>query len=184
LKQHLRKPRENNSHRYNWIQKLSSTGKLPEIFPLAVNLTKEEAEELEVELIANLPKLGYRLVNIAKGGELGMVGHVMSPESRHKMRIAKLGRFGVGGMTGKQHTKETCEKLRDAHTGKVRPECEKIKIRKGMLGRKLPKETHDLINSKNRGRKRTPEQIARIVSGQVRAREESQCFVMLAEMWR
>lgn len=184
LKQHLRKPIESNSHKYNWFQKLRREGKLPEIFPLAVGLTKEEAVELEIHLISELPKIGYSLINVSAGGESGMLGRKISEEARRKMSLAKQGRRMMGGMTGKTHTKETREKLRANHIGKKRPDSEKRKISIGMLGRKLPRETHDLINSKNRGQKRTHEQIARIKKGQQRAREESRCFQMLAEMWR
>ncbi len=82
------------------------------------DLTKEEAEQKEIELIAQYhstnDKYGY---NIEKGGN-----HQgkMSNETKEKLSIIMKGK-NVGsknGMYGKHHTLEAKEKIGEAHLGK------------------------------------------------------------------
>lgn len=67
---------------------------------LFTDLTREQAEEKEIELIAqyksNQRKFGY---NIDRGGRVNR----MSDETKEKIRKANI---------GKHHSKETCEKLK------------------------------------------------------------------------
>lgn len=60
---------------------------------LASGLTKKEAEDMEVKLIAkhrsNEDKFGY---NILVGGNLGTVGNTVSQETREKLRKFNLGK--------------------------------------------------------------------------------------------
>lgn len=96
------------------------------------SLTKEEAEQKEIELISfhksNQREYGY---NIANGGRV----HSVSEETKRKI--------------GK------------ANTGRVQSEEEKEKRRKSCMGKKMPRDIIERIAEKNRGQKRTPEQIER-----------------------
>jgi group I intron endonuclease len=78
------------------------------------NLTKEEAEQKEVELIAyynsNNVDYGY---NMSIGGESGSKGYKYSDEQKKHMSEVHSGKNN--GMYGKRHTKETIEKDRMAH---------------------------------------------------------------------
>jgi group I intron endonuclease len=78
------------------------------------NLTKEEAEQKEVELIAyynsNNVDYGY---NMSIGGESGSKGYKYSDEQKKRMSEVHSGKNN--GMYGKRHAKETIEKDRIAH---------------------------------------------------------------------
>lgn len=80
---------------------------------LAVGLTKEEAEAMEIELIAkhrsNDRRYGY---NITSGGEC--IGK-HSEESKAKMREKLKGR--PSSRKGKHHTEESKRKMSEAHKG-------------------------------------------------------------------
>lgn len=96
---------KNNLHFYNAILKYGWDNIRHEI--LFTNLTKEEACQKEIELIAryksNNPEFGY---NHSTGGELsrtGCRGHHLSEETKEKLRQANL---------GKKASEETREKLR------------------------------------------------------------------------
>lgn len=81
---------------------------------LFVNLTKEEAERKEVELIAyynsNNVDFGY---NMSIGGESGSKGYKYSDEQKRHM--SKVHKGQNNGMYGKHHDEETIEKNRIAH---------------------------------------------------------------------
>ena len=128
------------------------------------NLTKKQAEQKEIELIAkyksNNPEYGY---NISVGGESGNAGVVASKETRQKMSIAHLGN---PSNTGKKLSEETRRKLSEAHKGN-----------KVMLGRKLSEETRKKMSESQKGaknhfygKKHTPETIEKIKAAR-RARE-------------
>lgn len=78
------------------------------------DLTKEEAEKKEIELIAyyrsNNADFGY---NMSIGGESGSKGYKYTNEQRKHMSEVHKGE--KNGMYGKRHTKETIEKGRIAH---------------------------------------------------------------------
>ena len=77
-------------------------------------LTKEEAEQKEIELIAhyksNDETYGY---NMSTGGESGSKGYKYSDEQKQHMRDAHSG--DKNGMYGKHHTKTSIEKNRIKH---------------------------------------------------------------------
>lgn len=124
----------NNKYFYNAINKYRWENIKHEI--LFENLTKEEAEQKEIELIkqykSNNKKYGY---NIANGGNcLGTVseqtkkilrekslgnhnakGYVRTKEQREISRKVNLGNKN---MLGKHHSEETKEKIRQAKLGK------------------------------------------------------------------
>lgn len=90
---------------------------------IADNLTKEEASQLEIELIAqyksnchryNNPSYGY---NMTDGGE-GHYGHEHSDEARKKMRQHAKQRFSIPENTpmfGRTHTEESRKRIGDGH---------------------------------------------------------------------
>lgn len=88
------------------------------------NLTKEEAEQKERELISkhktSLRKYGY---NIELGGYCSK-GHHLSEETKRKMSLAKMG--VKNWIYGKHITDEAKEKMRISHLGK----CDVEAIRK------------------------------------------------------
>lgn len=86
---------------------------------LFTELTREEAEAKEVELIAeyksNQRAFGY---NVDRGGRVNR----MSDETKEKIRKAN---------TGKHHSKETCEKLRELERNRWKdPEYRKNQVEK------------------------------------------------------
>lgn len=125
---------------YNAIQKYGWENIKHEI--LFENLTKEEAEEKEIELIAqyksNQIQFGY---NTENGGN--SVGK-LSQETREKISNKLKGKptWNKGKKMGKMKA-ETREKLRQAHLGKKIPYETREKIRQAHLGKKVAKETID-----------------------------------------
>lgn len=128
------------------------------------NLTREQAEQKEIELISKYkstdPRFGY---NISSGGESGNAGVSASEETRRKMSISHLGN---PSNTGKKLSEETRRKLSEAHKGN-----------KVMLGRKLSAETRKKMSEAQKGTKNhfygkhhTPETIEKIKAAR-RARE-------------
>ena len=117
---------------------------------LFTNLTKEEAEQMEIELIAkyksNEREFGYNIEN--GGNNIGK----MSEESKKKISEANKGNFvgeknpmyGKKGvlhpMYGKHLSEEHKEKLRKAHKGKILSEEHKIEISKSNKGKKFSDE--------------------------------------------
>lgn len=119
------------------------------------DLSREEAECKEVELISLCKSdnraFGY---NIESGGHLNIV----SEETREKMRVA---------ITGKRHTEETIQKLKELHKGekhnwygKRLSEEAKRKIgdanrgeKNGMYGKRVSEETRKKIGDACRGEK-------------------------------
>lgn len=81
---------------------------------LYIDLTKEEAERKEIELIAyyksNNTNFGY---NISTGGESGSKGYRYSEELKKHMSENRKGE--KNGMYGKHHAKESIEKGRIKH---------------------------------------------------------------------
>ena len=110
---------------YNAIEKYGWDNILHEI--VAENLTKEEAEYMEVELIAKYKstdsKYGY---NVANGGNSN---GKHSEETKQKIRDVNI---------GKTHTKETKQKISSKNKGKVLTETHKTKISNALKGNKNP----------------------------------------------
>ena len=102
------------SHQYFWnaIQKYGWDNFEHNI--LYSNLTKEDAEQKEIELIAyyksNDINFGY---NMSIGGESGSKGYKYTEEQKKRMSDVHKGE--KNGMYGKHHTKETIEKERERH---------------------------------------------------------------------
>lgn len=128
-------------HTYFWnaIQKYGWDNIKHEI--LYRNLSKEEAESKEIELIAlfdsNNIAHGY---NMSLGGESGSYGYRFSKEQRDKMSIRTKGENNP--MFGKNHTEETKQRLRILHSKES-----------------LSQDTIDKMSKAKKGKKRTYESI-------------------------
>lgn len=119
------------------------------------NLSKEEAEKKEIELIAlyksNNRKYGY---NIANGGNT--IG-TLAQETKNKLALAHIGTKASAETRKKQserHIKEnlsadTLQKMRESHIGKKKSTDEKIKIGNSNRGKKnTPLSIKKMINAK------------------------------------
>ena len=117
------------------------------------NLTKEQACDLEIELIKEYntqnPDYGY---NIQPGGQLGNFGVVFSEESRKKMSEARKGRKlseeqkkliseRLKGHKPAKFSEEFIQKQRERNLGKIMSEETKQKISKTLSGIKKSSET-------------------------------------------
>ena len=105
------KTERSNPHKYNWIKKIG-----PEnlgVLLLLDNLSQIEACENEIRLIKEYRELGYKLINIANGGE-GWNDAKFTEE--HKKNISK-NHADVSGdknpMFGRHHTIEVIETIRN-----------------------------------------------------------------------
>ncbi len=136
---------------------------------LFTNLTKEEAENKEIELISyyksNQKKFGY---NIANGGNcVGSVSDttrkkisirtkeaMSNPEIRKKLSIAQHNR--ISPLKGRKLSEEHKQKLKEASRkymlGRHHSEESKQKMREKALGRKLSEETKEKIRIANKNR--------------------------------
>lgn len=132
----------NHLYFYKAIQKYGWDNFQHEI--LFVNLTKEEAEQKEIELIkkykSNQKTYGY---NIDSGGNSN---GKHSDETRKKI---KENHFDISGenhpMYGKHHSNETKQKISKSKIGKKHPISEetRIKISSALKGREMKKEWID-----------------------------------------
>lgn len=135
------------------------------------NLTKDEAEKKEKELIkkynSNNPKFGY---NRNEGG-FGNIGSTISEETRKKMSVAqkrrferdeerkKLGSYAKGRTPwnkGLKTDEDVIKKLSEAHKGKstwikgkTHSKETKKKLSEIQTGKKLKKETKNKIHEAN-----------------------------------
>ena len=104
-------------------------------------LTKKEAEQKEIELIAyynsNNENYGY---NLSIGGESGSKGYKYTDEQ--KQRMSEIRKGELNGMYGKQHTDESKQKNRIAH-----------------LRENLSKDTINKMSIAKKGKKRSIESI-------------------------
>jgi hypothetical protein len=106
-----------NSHWSNIVSKLERVGSGYEIRLVATGLSENEAFALERERILFWRDL-VDLANKTDGGD-GVCGLVMSVETRAKMSAKAKNRPGVKSMLGKKHTPETKQKMREAKLGKT-----------------------------------------------------------------
>ena len=107
-------------------------------------LTKDEAENYEIQLIADHrstdPEFGY---NHCAGGGVNCGNH-LTPERRAQISMEVRGRL---------IREETREKLRQASTGRKHTEEAKSKMREAKLGKKLSEETRSKMRQSNRGKR-------------------------------
>lgn len=136
---------KNNPHLFAAILKYGWDNFTHEI--LLDGLTKEEAEEHEIRIIAEQratdPEFGY---NHATGGAVNRGNH-LSPERRAQISVE------VRNRVVKDSTRE---KLRQANLGKQHSEESKAKMRDAKLGKKLSEETRSKMRQSNRGKRNKP----------------------------
>ena len=107
---------DRNSHWENIVSKLERIGSGYEIRLVAVGLSEKDAFNLERERILFWRDL-VDLANKTDGGD-GVSGFIMPAEARAKMSAKAKGRPGVKSMLGRKHTPETKQKMREAKLGK------------------------------------------------------------------
>ena len=129
-REHLRSTR--SAHKDAWIAKLKSGGYEPEIIPLCINLTPEEANELEIFVISGLRKLGIDLVNMTLGGDGASIGNKNA--------------------LGFKQSPETIAKKVAKVKGRSRPGFSKLR-----MGHSVSLETRNKIGNANRGKKHSEE---------------------------
>lgn len=131
-----------------WIRGLRKENKKPICEVLATALTKEDANEIEIALIALGRQENYRLTNLTDGGD-GTVGFTPSADTLKKMSEANLGKRLTkehrqkisAALTGKKHSKEHIQKVRETNTGKKRTKKVRQKMSAAHTGKRLT-ETH------------------------------------------
>lgn len=113
-------------------------------------LTKENAEEKEIELIeqhkSNNREFGY---NIQNGGNIMNI----SEESRRKISKALKGKYSGENswMLGRHLPEETRRKISEANKGKKLSEYQIQKLRESRIGKKASEETRRKLSEANKG---------------------------------
>ena len=135
LKDHIRKSKQKNTHKNNWIQSLLKRNQNP-ILEIYKVVRESKWGESERKLINEFREKGLRLTNTSDGGEGGnhgpivnekisksLKGRKFSQETRDKISKARL---------NTRHTKESKDKMskdrrgeNNAMYGKTRPESSK-----------------------------------------------------------
>lgn len=119
---------------------------------LESGLSKTEACVREVALIAELGTLAPDGYNLAKGGESGLLGFVMSDETKAKMSRAH---------TLRQADPALRVKTSAALTGRAKSAEHLAKIARALTGRTLPNEVRAKICKSNTGKTQSAETIAK-----------------------
>lgn len=132
-----------NAHWRAIVSKLERIGSGYEVRLVDTGLNQQEAFQLEIERIAFWDKR-VDLANILPGGQ-----------------------NGGGGMSGKQHSKQTIEKMRISQKGRVITEVAKEKIRNALIGRKASDETKSKLSAIRKGVPR-PDLVGRKASEETR----------------
>jgi hypothetical protein len=116
-----------------WHRYVKKHGK-PIVKIIHTNLTKEKACALEKEYIKlygrkSIESYGV-LVNISEGGESGVKGMKQTKEHIEKR---------INSIKGRKHSPETKDKMREAKLGTIQSEEQKQKRSKSRQGKKYPK---------------------------------------------
>lgn len=151
--------KQTNTHVSRWFHKTRNSGKDPQIEVLISGLTKIEANEEEIALIAWGRKSGLRITNLTDGGD-GRSGFSPSKETIEKI---------IAWNRGKTVSPETREKLRKANLGKKQsPETISKRILRGdkhwTYGKSRTEETKAKISSSLSGKVQSPEQIEKRIN--------------------
>lgn len=143
---HLKAPE--NCRRTNWIRSLSAKGLEP-ILEILAQVPDYECQQWEIDYIAAFRSLGFDLVNGTLGGEGGspMLGKKHTPETRAKMRIAKLGKN-----LGKKLSPEHRDKIRAAGIGRKFAAESRAKISAALTGIKRSTETREKLRVAHLGK--------------------------------
>lgn len=129
-----------------WVKSLIKKGAKPVIEIIDI-VDKTEWKFWEQFYISLFKSWGFILVNSTVGGE-GLIGYKTSEETKHKLRIANL---------GKKHSDETKAKMRLSSPkywlGKERSDEDKRKFSDSQKGKKQSKELIEKRMSNKRGEK-------------------------------
>lgn len=140
---------QNNIHFYRAIQKYGWDNIKHEI--IAENLTAEQAQKLEIELIEKYqsfnPDKGY---NKSIGGQFGMYGVKHSEETKQKIGNSVKGEKHY--LFGKHLSKETRRKMSISRTGHTVSENTRKKISERHKGKKMPIEAITKMANSKRGK--------------------------------
>ena len=144
-----------NPHKTNKIKSIIKDGydKNSIIHIFKENLTKEEATNLEIELIYKIGRHNLKegpLTNLTSGGDGGatMTGKNHSEETRQKISKSKKNQKRI-------FTDTWCKNIGLAATGRKHSEETKGKISDSNKGKKVSKETREKISNGNIGKIRT-----------------------------
>jgi group I intron endonuclease len=99
-----------------WIQSLQKKALTPIFEAIESYSTPEELHMAEMWAIKYARLFGYRLLNMTDGGE-GTVGYKHTPETKKKLREAKLGKPGVSTPSPMKGKKIVGERLRKIQEG-------------------------------------------------------------------
>lgn len=145
------------------IQKYGWDGFSHEI--LYSNLSREQAQKIEIELIAFYQSSECGSYNILSGGNLSRTGMRLSEDAREKLRQLRL---------GKPLSEEHKQKLRAAHTGKMLSEETRRKMSENNArywkDKKRDSETVEKIRVAHLGKTLSDEHRAKITASQPRDR--------------
>lgn len=122
------KGNKDNDYFDNKIKKIRKTCKCdPFIILYKEHLKEQDSFSLEMVMIAIIGRSNLKrgpLCNLTDGGD-GVIGNVISIETKKKMSLAKI---------GKKRTNETKEKIRQSHIGKTMNDDTKKKIHDSNYG--------------------------------------------------
>ncbi|MGR9056077.1 NUMOD3 domain-containing DNA-binding protein [Rhizobium leguminosarum] len=144
-------------HFLNIVGKLRLSGLSPKVDFIAVGLSESDAFSMERECIAMHGRLDIgsgSLVNLTDGGE-GVAGIIMT--EIHRAGISR-------GRTGKRHTDETREKLREAKLGRSLSDEHKKNISLAQIGSKHSATSKAKIGAAHKGKVISAEHKGRIVA--------------------
>lgn len=118
---------------------------------LESNLTKEQADEKEIEYISMYKSCDKRYgYNMSTGGEHGSVGVIRSEE--YKQHLSKINK-------GKTLSEEHKRKIGNAHKGRKLTDVQRKRLSEINKGKKLSDEHRKKLSEVNKSRIRTKEEI-------------------------
>ena len=68
LQEHINKSKINDNYRCRWIRKLQQTNLKQQVICIHANLSKKEADQIEIVVMEYFTYLGAKLTNITNGG--------------------------------------------------------------------------------------------------------------------
>lgn len=132
-------------------------------FILFENLTRKEAEEKEIELIAK-----YDTTNRDKGYNISPGGYLVADETREKLSKAGMGRIPWNKDKKGCFSEETLAKFSAQRKGRVTSEETKEKLRKLFTGRPLTAEQKRKLSEAHKGKEvsaETREKLRKVMIG-------------------
>ena len=172
---------------------------MPVIIPIAVELSFDEACDLEIFLIQSLREK-LNLVNISNGGTAPTLGRKASEETREKLRRIHTGKKQTpehiknssDARRGWKHSPETILKYSQTRRGRKHSEETKKKMSESQKGKHFVTEEGKLSISRANsgsgngmfGKKYSEEERKKLAVSQQLRRGREKMERILAEMWR